>query len=124
MIPQLSEYLKYGLIGFGAIVVVLAYYLLRAEQNKSPRKPSIINGLYAFMVLGVILVLFGLFTPNTNSRQKSNIVVEGSNKNTVNSMQRQGDSTVDQSSDIRMNQSDSNKVQSIQVGGKDTVKVD
>ncbi|WP_247237387.1 hypothetical protein [Telluribacter sp. SYSU D00476] len=123
LLPELPNFLKYGLIGLGAIVLVLAYFLLRSEQNKRSRKSSTINGIYAFMALGVVLMLIGLISPNNNKEQSSTITLEGSSGNTVETKQIGGDS-VSQNSEVNLTRSDSNKVQVYQQGAKDTLKVE
>lgn len=122
ILPEISNILKYGFIGFGATLIILTFYLLRAEQRRSPRRSSILSGIYAFMVLGIILAFLGLAAPGSSSLQKSSIVLDGSKKNTVISSQSQGDSVIIQESLIDLNLSDSNNIQSMQKGGLDTIK--
>ena len=124
IIAQLSNYLKYGLIGLVAILAILAFILLKNEQRKSPRRSSIIKGIYVFMVMCVILFLFLILAPTTRSKQEANTVLEGSSHNTVTTQQSKGDSAMVQRSNTRLSQSDSNKVKTVQMGGKDSVKID
>ncbi len=63
MIPELSSFLKYGLIGLGGIVSVLAFYLITQEQKKKQSHRSTSNLIYAFMIFGIVICIIGLFAP-------------------------------------------------------------
>jgi hypothetical protein len=57
---ELTEALKYGLIGLGAILAILSFFLITKEQNKPEPRKQILNSVYMFMGFSVVLLLMGL----------------------------------------------------------------
>ncbi len=121
ILPELPGFLKFGILGFASIVLVLLYLLLSKEQSKKQPNKSIITSIYAFMVLGFLLFVFGLIAPRYKTGQQSVNTFEKSSGNKVRVTQK-GD-TARQSSENTFVDSDSNDVNVEQVGAKDTVKV-
>lgn len=57
---ELTDALKYGLIGLGAILAILSFYLILKEQNKETPRKQILNSVYVFMGFSLVLLLVGL----------------------------------------------------------------
>lgn len=56
---ELPEILKYGIIGLGALLAVLAYFLITKEQNSTNERPKLISSIYAYMVFSIALIIIG-----------------------------------------------------------------
>jgi hypothetical protein len=56
---RLLEALQYGMIGFGAILAILAYVLLYREQRKNPPRSKMLQAIYVFMGFAIVLALVG-----------------------------------------------------------------
>ena len=51
--------LSYGAIGLGCILAVLAYFLLRNEQDKPEPRKQILKSIYVYMAFSLVLIAFG-----------------------------------------------------------------
>lgn len=60
---KFPDILKYGIIGLGAIIAALAFFLLKKEQEQNRPRKNILTSIYIFMVFGIVLVVLGLFSP-------------------------------------------------------------
>ena len=54
--------LKYGALGFGLLLAVLAYRLLEREQGKTPPRPRMLWAIYVFMSFAVVLAAMGFIS--------------------------------------------------------------
>lgn len=59
---NIPEILKFGIIGLGAIMAILAFWLLRGEQSKRQPRPLMIKSIYVFMGFSFLLTILGLFS--------------------------------------------------------------
>ncbi|MCC6726130.1 MAG: hypothetical protein IT258_16605 [Saprospiraceae bacterium] len=61
LLKNVPNFLKYGLLGVGALMALLAFYLIYTEQkrNNNPRKP-ILAATYAFMGFSVLILVLGI----------------------------------------------------------------
>src|ERR1700761_8938825 len=64
---QIPEILKYGIIGLGALLGILTYFLLSKEQGNKIVRPSMLTAIYVFMGFSIILIIFGLLAPNKDN---------------------------------------------------------
>jgi hypothetical protein len=60
-VEPLSFYklLSYGAIGLGCILAVLAYMLLRKEQDQTNPRKQVLSSIYVYMVFSLILTIVG-----------------------------------------------------------------
>ncbi|MGV3561573.1 hypothetical protein [Larkinella arboricola] len=121
-LPELSNFLKYGIMGFAALALVLSFVLIQNEQRKKRHSHSTVNLSYSLMVLSFLFFIFGLFAPNKEGHQQSENSFQNSNGNKVTVRQR-GDTT-NQSSKNTYIDSDSNDVNIDQASSTDTVRLD
>jgi len=127
ILPHLSNFLKYGLTGLGAIVAVLAFFLLKNEQNRSPKRVSTINGIYAFMVFGIAIIIIGLFAPREGSansnrnKQTHDIQAQRAKKPSIN-LNQKGAKGADQDSKINLSDSEDADIKVVQDASGDTIK--
>lgn len=54
--------LKFGIIGLGAILAILTFWLLRGEQRKPEASRRMISAIFTFMVFSLFLVTLGLLS--------------------------------------------------------------
>jgi hypothetical protein len=54
-----SSLLAYGAIGLGCILAVLAYFLLRREQDQQKPRKQILTSVYVFMAFSLVLTCLG-----------------------------------------------------------------
>lgn len=59
---NLFELLSYGAIGLGCILAVLAYFLLKNEQEQETIRQNMLTAIYVFMGFSTLLVLMGFVT--------------------------------------------------------------
>lgn len=59
---DIPEALKYGIIGFGAILSTFTFFLLRGEQQKKEPSGKMLRAIYVFMSFSILLILFGLLS--------------------------------------------------------------
>jgi len=59
---QLPQILKYGIIGLGALLGILTYFLISKEQSSRLDRPRLVTTIYVFMAFSIILILIGTFT--------------------------------------------------------------
>ena len=59
---NIPEILKYGIIGLGALLGILAYFLITKEQNSSNERPKLITSIYVFMFFSIVLIVIGAVT--------------------------------------------------------------
>src|SRR6185295_18076364 len=64
-ILQLTDALKYGLIGLGAILATLCFFLLTKEQKRTRPRQNILTSIYIFMAFSCVLVILGIIGQNT-----------------------------------------------------------
>ncbi len=83
---DIPEILKFGIIGLGAIMAVLAFWLLKGEQSKTQPRKLMIKSIYFFMVFSFLLVLLGLFTPENVKQIIEGYVVPEQKKTLVDSL--------------------------------------
>lgn len=74
---DIPEILKFGIIGLGTIMAVLAFSLLKREQTRSGERPQMIKAIYVFMAFAIILTLIGLFGENDRVINKKMPIIEG-----------------------------------------------
>jgi hypothetical protein len=77
------EILKIGVIGLGFLLALLAFFLLRNEQNKAQARPSILSVVKLFMAFSLVLCLIGLFAelfPEANSSKQHVASLEKENE--------------------------------------------
>lgn len=60
MPSSLVAFLAYGAIGLGGILLYLAYRLLSQLATQGPSSQGVLRALYAFMCVGLLMVLAGL----------------------------------------------------------------
>ena len=80
---QIPEILKYGIIGLGALLSVLTYFIITKEQNSTQERPKLIITIYVFMAFSIVLIIIGSFTEtkkNYFSNTKSRILADSSIK--------------------------------------------
>jgi hypothetical protein len=71
MLPfNLTETLKYGIIGFGAIMGILAFLLLTREQKKEIPNQKILNSIYIYMAFAIILLFIGILSDTLKANNK------------------------------------------------------
>lgn len=77
---NIPDILKFGIIGLGAIMALLAFWLLRGEQHKPQPRKLMLTAIYVFMGFSILLTLFGFFSPNgiSDSPIKGYVVPEQS----------------------------------------------
>ena len=59
---DIPSILKFGIIGLGTIMAILAYNLLRNEHIRNPPRPLIIKSIYSFMIFALILTILGFYS--------------------------------------------------------------
>lgn len=74
---ELLDFLKYGAMGLGLGLALLAYYLLNKEQDRKPEpNKQMLNAIYFFMGFSLILAAFGFGTEVYTARAKANDIEE------------------------------------------------
>jgi len=68
-INNLFDALKYGLIGLGAILAVLCFFLLNKEQSKARPRKKILTSIYIFMGFSCLILVLGIVGQNDNSQK-------------------------------------------------------
>lgn len=68
------EFLKYGVIGLGAILAILAFYLLSAEQRKQSPRKAILRSIHFFMIFAIGLIVAGVLAPKITPVVNANVV--------------------------------------------------
>lgn len=56
---DIPKILGYGALGFGAILAVLAFRLLRREQDQTAARPQIVHLIYAYLSFALLLSVLG-----------------------------------------------------------------
>ena len=70
MLPfNLPETLKYGIIGFGAIMGILAFLLLTREQKKKIPSQKMLTSIYVYMGFSIILLFIGLLSDSLKYKE-------------------------------------------------------
>ncbi len=67
----MSEYLRYGAIGLGLALAVLAFLLLQQEQKIAKPRKEIIKTIYVFMGFALVLSIFGFSLEHFKSSQEA-----------------------------------------------------
>jgi hypothetical protein len=83
---NIPEILKYGVIGLGAIMALLAFWLLQGEQKKAHPRKLMLRSIYIFMLFSILLVFLGLFTPGHIAKLIEAYVVPEQSKTKVDSL--------------------------------------
>jgi hypothetical protein len=60
---NIPEILKFGIIGLGAIMAILSFWLLRNEQDKPQPRKAILHSIYIFMAFSLLLTITGMLAP-------------------------------------------------------------
>lgn len=60
--PELFDALKYGALGFGFLLALLTYLLLRKEQHLPRPRPSMLKAINRFMAFSLILAFVGFIS--------------------------------------------------------------
>lgn len=68
---ELPEILKYGIIGLGALLGVLTYFIISKEQSSKQERPKLITTIYVFMAFSIALILIGAFTETQKKTYES-----------------------------------------------------
>lgn len=58
---RVHEVLGYGAIGLGLLLAVLAFRLLRREQQQGSLRAAMLRAVYAFMAFSLVLTLAGFW---------------------------------------------------------------
>jgi hypothetical protein len=66
----MSEYLKYGAIGLGLALAVLAFLLLQREQKVARPRKEIVKTIYVFMGFALFLSVAGFLLEYAKSSQE------------------------------------------------------
>ena len=66
---QLTDALKYGFIGLGAVLAILSYFLITKEQKKAKPSKQILGAVYVFMFFSVLLMVLGIVGNNSTKKE-------------------------------------------------------
>jgi len=83
---DIPEILKFGIIGFGTIMAILAFWLLRGEQSKNPPRRIMINAIFAFMFFSLVLTLIGVLAHSEKNIKATGYVVPEQKKEKVDTL--------------------------------------
>ncbi len=72
---NVPEILQFGVVGLGAIMAILAYVLLKAEQARNQSRSRIIKAIYVFMAFAIALTILGLYSESEKNNGKGTIAI-------------------------------------------------